>query len=55
LVPTALLRKALALQTQGKLNLAKESFSEIVKSYPYSTEAKTAQDRLRSLLPDNKQ
>lgn len=49
LVPTAMLRKAEALASMGRKSQAKETLLQIIKNHPYAAEAKTAQDRVRSL------
>ncbi|MBV9080493.1 MAG: tol-pal system protein YbgF [Elusimicrobia bacterium] len=49
LAPTALFRKGQILESAGRKSQAREAYSQIVKTYPYAPEAKTAQDRARSL------
>ena len=54
--PAALMRKAALLESAGKKSQAKDAWMSLLKTYPYSNEAKSAQDRLRSLQSDtNKQ
>ena len=54
--PVALMRKAALLESAGKKSQAKDAWMSLLKTYPYSNEAKSAQDRLRSLQSDtNKQ
>lgn len=49
LVPTALLRKATALESLGRKSQAREAYALIIRNWSYSSEAKTAQDRVRAL------
>lgn len=48
LVPTAMLRKANAFDALGRLDQAREVYNAIVRTYPHTSEAKAAQDKLRS-------
>lgn len=53
LVPTALIRKATALELLGKKSQAKDVYMDIIKSHPYANEAKMAQDRLRTMQAES--
>jgi tol-pal system protein YbgF len=53
LAPSALLREANTLESLGKKAQAKDVYAQLMKSYPYSNEAKTAQDRLRNMQADS--
>jgi len=46
--PTALFRKATALEQAGRKGDAKDAYTQLIQAYPYAEEAKTAQDRVRS-------
>jgi TolA-binding protein len=48
LAPAALMRKAAILDQLGRNTQAKSAYNLLIKTYPYSNEAKTAQDRLRT-------
>ncbi len=52
LAPAALLRKAATLESLGRKPQMKEALTALIKTYPYSNEAKTAQDRLRGMPAD---
>ena len=45
----ALMRKAGLLESQGRKSAALESYLAVIKSYPVSNEARTAQERARTL------
>jgi TolA-binding protein len=48
------LKKGEVLASTGKTSSVKDVYSALIKTYPYSVEAKTAQERLRSLLNEPK-
>ncbi|MCG3205983.1 MAG: Outer membrane protein assembly factor BamD [Elusimicrobia bacterium] len=53
LAASALMRKGSLMETEGKKTSAKEIYTTLIKSYPNSNEAKTAQERLRTLQLDD--
>ena len=55
LAPAALMRKAALYETMGRKSAAKDAYMAVLKSYPVSNEARTAQERARSLQADSAQ
>ncbi len=53
LAPAALMRKASVFESLGRKSAAKEAYMAVIKSYPISNEARTAQERARALQADN--
>jgi TolA-binding protein len=47
--PSALYKRALALQAQGKVQAARAALDLVIRNYPRSDEAVLARDRLRTL------
>ncbi len=55
LAATAVMRKATLYESTGKKSQARDAYMSLIKNYPYSNEAKAAQDRARSLQSDSNQ
>ena len=49
LAPVALFRKASVLEQAGRKGDAKDAYVQLIRTYPYAEEAKTAQDRVHAL------
>jgi tol-pal system protein YbgF len=49
----ALMRKAAIYESMGRKNAAKDAYMAVIRDYPVSNEARTAQERARALQAEN--